>query len=85
MDLLNDKTRECADRPIAPPFPGDAAMAISDLSVEWPSELRNSLRDMQALICYLLLKNQQLRMELSAANTHKCEPTSQLESVGGPR
>jgi hypothetical protein len=82
MDLLNDGTRERVGRTVMPPFPDDAAMATSSLSVEWPIELRNSLREMQGLICYLLHKNQQLRMELSATETHQCEPTSRLKSAG---
>jgi hypothetical protein len=66
MDLLKDKARRFTDRSVMPLVLDD--VPFSELSVEWPSEAQTSVRDMQGLICYLLRKNQQLRMELSAAN-----------------
>jgi len=69
MDSVKDKTRVSTDEPVVPPALDDAT--FSDLSMEWRGGLQTSLSDMQGLICYLLRKNQQLRVELSAANAHR--------------
>ena len=40
----------------------------SDSSIDSLEESRARLRSMQQLVCYLLSRNQQLRMELSDSN-----------------
>lgn len=48
------------------------------LSGEWPNEVQARFRSMQGLICHLLLSNQQLRMELSAANVDESNTSQEL-------
>ena len=42
-----------------------------DSSAEELISLQTSLRDMRGLICYLLQKNQQLRLQLSSASEER--------------
>lgn len=72
MDSLKDRAHRSAAEHAGSaavddlPFPG--------LSVESPDELQVQCRSMQELICYLLRRNQRLRMELSAASAHVSAP-----------
>lgn len=76
MDSLKYREQRPAAAP--PESAGSDDPSFSCLSVEWPSELQARFRSMQELICNLLLRNQQLRMELSAANVHECNTSQEL-------
>ena len=72
MDSLRHKLRECLDKPAGSLILDD--LPSPTLSQEWLSELQISFRDMQSLICYLLRKNQELRLELFIATAHLRDP-----------
>jgi hypothetical protein len=65
MDSLKVSAEWPTYGPVVPPVPENASNSCS--STEESIDLKASLDEMQGLICYLLRKNQQLRMELSAA------------------
>jgi hypothetical protein len=49
---------------------------FSDLFEGEPEVLRDRLENMHEIICYLLLKNQELRMRLAAIDEYECDSTS---------
>ena len=71
MDFLNGGSRGSLGNPSASIACGDASVPNS--SEEMAERLHARLRDMQELICYLLRKNEELRMELFADGARDVE------------
>lgn len=80
MDFSNVSASESCNGTLRSTSSASDDEFFPDFSEKTPERLRDRLRDMQELLCYLLRKNEELRMEIFADRERAFESRSSTMS-----